>query len=68
MTGFAGCGAVSGGTSSGDKQFTVTCSVDPLAIWNPRTLSLDPPSGTTIVLQAGAHAHDPGAVRVEVAL
>jgi beta-glucosidase len=49
-------------------EVTVTCSVDPLAIWNPRTLSLDPPSGTTIVLQAGAHAHDPGAVRVEVAL
>ena len=49
-------------------EITVTCSVDPLAIWNPETRRLDPPAGTTIVLQAGAHAHDPGAVRLEVAL
>ena len=46
----------------------MTCSLDPLAIWNPRTRRLDPPAVTTIVLEAGAHAHDPGAVPMEVAL
>ena len=64
LAGFAAAFIRAGETA----EVTVTCSVDPLAIWNPRTRELDPPSGTTIVLQAGAHAHDPGAVRVEVAL
>jgi beta-glucosidase len=48
-------------------EVTVDCSLDPLAIWNPRSRQLDPPSGTTIALHVGAHAHDPGAVRLEVA-
>jgi beta-glucosidase len=49
-------------------EVTVTCSLIPLAIWNPGTRQLDPPTGTTVGLQAGAHAHDPGAVRLEVGL
>jgi beta-glucosidase len=49
-------------------EVTVTCSLGPLAIWNAATRRLDPPAGTTVVLQVAAHAHDPGAVRLEVAL
>jgi beta-glucosidase len=49
-------------------EVTVACSPGSLAIWNPGTRQLDPPAGTTIALQVGAHAHDPGAVRLEVAL
>ena len=64
LAGFAAAFIAAGQTT----EVTVSCSVDPLAIWNPRTRQLDPPSGTTIVLQAGAHAHDPAAVRVDVAL
>jgi beta-glucosidase len=64
LAGFAAAFVAAGETA----EVTVNCSLDPLAIWNPRTRRLDPPAGTTIVLQAGAHAHDPGAVRVEVAL
>jgi beta-glucosidase len=64
LAGFAAAFVSAGET----VEVVVTCSVDPLAIWNPRTRQLDPPVGTTIVLQAGAHAHDPGAVRVDVAL
>lgn len=64
LAGFAAVFIAAGQTA----EITVTCSVDPLASWNPRTRELDPPAGTTIVLEAGAHAHDPGAVRLEVAL
>jgi beta-glucosidase len=47
---------------------TVACALDPLAIWNPRTRRLEPPAGTTIALEVGAHAHDPAALTVRVAL
>jgi hypothetical protein len=46
----------------------VACSLDPLAIWNPQTRQLDPPAGTTVALEVGAHAHDPAALTLQVAL
>jgi len=46
----------------------VACSLDPLAIWNPQTRQLDLPTRTTIALEVGAHAHDPGAVNLKVVL
>lgn len=49
-------------------EVTVACSLDPLAVWNPRTRQLDLPAGTTIVLEVGACAHDPAAAHLEVAL
>jgi beta-glucosidase len=64
LAGFAAAFVEAGQTC----EVTVTCSLDPLAIWNPGTRQLDPPAGTAIVLLVGAHAHDPGAVRLEVAV
>jgi beta-glucosidase len=46
----------------------VSCSLDPLAIWNPATARLDPPAATTIALEVGAHAHDPAALSLNVAV
>ena len=47
---------------------TVLCSPAALAIWNPQTRQLDLPAGTPVALEVGAHAHDPRALRLEIAL
>jgi len=64
LLGFAAA-AIPAGSSA---EVAVACSLDPLAVWNPRTRQLDLPAGTTIVLEVGACAHDPAAVHMEVAL
>ena len=64
LVGFAAV-AVPAGQSA---EVEVTCSLDPLAIWNPRTRQLDPPARTTVALEVAAHAHDPAALTLQVAL
>ena len=49
-------------------EVAVACSLDPLAIWNPQTRQLDLPTGTAVALEVGAHAHDPAALSLKVAL
>jgi len=49
-------------------EVEVDCSLDPLAIWNPQTRQLDPPARTTVALEVAAHAHDPAALTLQVAL
>jgi beta-glucosidase len=49
-------------------EVEVACSLDPLAIWNPQTRQLDRPARTTVALEVGAHAHDPAAITLRVAL
>jgi beta-glucosidase len=64
LVGFAAA-AVPAGES---VRVAVACSLDPLAIWNPRTRQLDRPARTAIALEVGAHAHDPAALPLRVAL
>ena len=64
LLGFAACFIAAGQ----NVTVTVPCTLSTLAIWNQRTRELDPPADTTIALEIGAHAHDPGALKVRVAL
>lgn len=64
LAGFAAAAVPAGGSA----EVEVTCSLAPLAIWNPHTRQLDPPAGTTIAFEVAAHAHDPAAVALQVAL
>jgi beta-glucosidase len=64
LVGFAAAAVPAGGTA----EVAVTCSLGPLAIWNPATGQLDLPAETKIALEVGAHAHDPAALPLQVAL
>ena len=64
LVGFAAAAVPAGQTA----EVAVACSLDPLAIWNPRTRQLDPPARTTVALEVAAHAHDPAALTLRVAL
>jgi beta-glucosidase len=64
LVGFAAV-AVPAGESA---EVAVTCSLEPLAIWNLATAQLDLPAATTVALEVGAHAHDPAALPLQVAL
>lgn len=64
LLGFAAAAIPAGDVS----EVAVACSLDSLAIWNPQTRQLDPPTRTTIALAVGAHAHDPGALSLKVVL
>jgi beta-glucosidase len=57
VVGFAVVEVAAGATA----EVVVPVSLEALGAWNPRTSSLDSPAAADVVLEVGAHAHDPQA-------
>ena len=57
LTGFCSVQIPAGAT----VEVTVPVTLEALGAWNPTTKRLDPPAPSAVVLEVGAHAHDPNA-------
>ena len=60
LTGFCSVQVPAGAT----VEVTVPVTLEALGTWNPATKRLDPPELSAVVLEVGAHAHDPQASTV----
>ncbi|NIZ92842.1 glycoside hydrolase family 3 protein [Kineococcus rubinsiae] len=57
LVGFAAVEVAAGTTA----EVAVPVTLAALGAWNPRTTALEPPTAADVVLEVGAHAHDPQA-------